>query len=60
MARVLESPTLGKRMVSGRKVGGRDWIGGTNLARLEMSLNPSTTSEPAAAPPLTPKDKTPP
>ena len=55
----------GERRVSGGRTEGRfgaegDWGLGTNLARLEMSLKPSTISLPAAAPPLTPNDKTPP
>ena len=61
IARVLESPTLERRLVvegQGRGKEGKKL--GTNLARLEMSLKPSTTSLPAAAPPLTPNDKTPP
>lgn len=57
IAKVLESPTL--KEVS--KCGTQSYTNlQTYLARFEINLKPSTTWLPAAAPPLTPKESTPP
>lgn len=62
MARVLESPTLLSQL-DGFSIGDKKKKGRGKeayFARFEINLNPSTTWLPAVAPPLTPKDRTPP